>query len=116
MTNYLQQIHRVWTTILGGSNILAGFLDTRTVNILQGRCPKRAEADLLIIKEHQAHILPFLSDQPERDRLWERISSLECIIPSIYTFLEDTKYLEPCARVMKELLPLEDKESICQTY
>ncbi|KAL8770678.1 MAG: hypothetical protein Q9209_003746 [Squamulea sp. 1 TL-2023] len=116
MTNYLKTIHRVWNAILGGSDILPGFLDSQTVNILQGRCPKLAEVDFILIKEKRRGLLPYLSNEKERDKLWDRICSVECVIPSIHTFLEDTKYLEPCARVMKELLTLEPKASICQAY
>ena len=114
--SYLRHVHRVWTIILDGNSELTGFLDARTVGILQGRCPKRADADAQSIIEQQHDVLPYLSNQTEREQLWERIRSVDCIIPSIHTFLEDTKYLEPCARVMKELLPLEAKTSIYQTY
>lgn len=106
----------MWSTILGSIEILPGYIDSNTVNILQGRCPKLAEADLAVIKERRRDLLPYLSDQAERDKLWIRICSVDCVIPSIYTFLEDTKYLEPCARVMKELIKPEAKQSVHQTY
>ncbi|KAL8673857.1 MAG: hypothetical protein Q9168_001722 [Polycauliona sp. 1 TL-2023] len=98
------------------SALQLGFLDAKTVEILEGRCPKAAEVDFSSIKDRQWELLPYLSDRAERDQLWNRINTVEYTIPSIYTFLEDTKYLEPCAKVMKELLPLEAKASIRQTY
>ena len=38
------------------------------------------------------------------------------MIPFIYTFLEDTKYLELPARILKELLPGKYKGSISQYF
>ena len=34
-----------------------------------------------------------------------RVYEVDCIIPSLYTFLEDTKWLEPPAKILRRLLP-----------
>ena len=39
-----------------------------------------------------------------RETIASKILSLDCMIPSLYIFCKDTKYLEPCASVMKRLL------------
>ncbi len=49
-------------------------------------------------------------------RIFDRICSIEYIILFIYTFLEDTKYLEPPIRILKELLPGKYKGFISQYF
>jgi hypothetical protein len=38
--------------------------------------------------------------------------SMSCLIPSLFTFFENLKYLEPCAKVLRGLLPPKQKRSI----
>lgn len=38
------------------------------------------------------------------------------IIPSLHTFLEDTKYLDPCAKIFKQLLPRNSTRSVYQEF
>lgn len=47
-----------------------------------------------------------------REQLRRNISLVKTPIPSLYTFFEDIKYLEPCAKVMKTLLPFKTRQSI----
>lgn len=59
-------------------------------------------------------ILPAVKDDQRRSETFDRICSIEHIIPSIYTCIEDTKWLEPSVRILKELLPKNGKGSISQ--
>jgi hypothetical protein len=42
----------------------------------------------------------------------EYIYSIKYVIITIYTFLEDTKYLEPCIRILKKVLLGKSKDSL----
>ena len=54
---------------------------------------------------------------PERMKgLQTRIFSIEYRIPSLHLFLEDTKIMEPCSRILKELLPANFKGSIREAF
>lgn len=44
------------------------------------------------------------------------LAKLDSVIPSIHTFLEDTKILAPCAKIMKKLLPSVCRTSIFQEF
>jgi len=57
-------------------------------------------------------VLPAVTADDQRLRIFDRVYSIEHVIPSIYTFLEDTKYLEPPVRILKELLPGKCKGSM----
>ena len=61
-------------------------------------------------------VLPAVTADDQRSRIFDRVCSIEHVIPSIHTFLEDTKYLEPPARILKELLPGKCKGSMSQHF
>lgn len=52
----------------------------------------------------------------ERSEIVARLRRIDRPIPSIFTFLEDAKYLEPCAKIMKALLPSGFKDSLKVAY
>ena len=92
---------------------LQRILDTKTVSVLQGRCPKcREDGDL--IRAQWKDVFSGLSGG--KGHIWSRIAQIDYIIPSIHTFLEDTKLLEPPARIMKSLLPRPCKTTILQEF
>ncbi len=60
-------------------------------------------------------LLAVISDN-QRLQIFDRTCSIKYAILSIYTFLADTKYLEPAIRILKELLPGKYKGSISQYF
>ncbi|KAL5344424.1 hypothetical protein ACLOAV_010684 [Pseudogymnoascus australis] len=42
--------------------------------------------------------------QPEREVIWGDLRSVDCLIPSLFTFFEDLKYLIACAGCLKRLV------------
>ena len=50
-------------------------------------------------------ILPTFKANDQHTLILERIRFIKYIIPSLYMFLEDTKYLEPYAKILKAILP-----------
>jgi len=59
----------------------------------------------LITMMHDKRIFPTVSSGDTRAMILTRLMAIDGRIPSLYTFFEDTKYLEPCAKIMKCLLP-----------
>ena len=47
-------------------------------------------------------------------RIQKRVCNVKCIIPSLHCFLEDTKLLEPCSKVLRRLLPPKFRGTIRQ--
>ena len=64
----------------------------------------------------KGNIVPAIKSWEQRSAILERIYSVEYIIPSIHTFLEDTKYLELGAKTLKGILPVSCEYSIAQTF
>ena len=50
-------------------------------------------------------LFPNVQDRVVRTSILDRILRVPGRIPSLFSFFEDTKYLEPCATIMKTLLP-----------
>ena len=50
-------------------------------------------------------LFPMVADLTLRSRLLQRVLEIPYMIPSLYTFFEDTKWLEPCAKILRSLLP-----------
>ena len=111
MTRYLRLVHACWSEICGSS---ADSLDRETVSLLEGMAPSFSSHDEMVLKEYWSDGALFRSigQVCERDRIWGAIMSLRCRIPSLRTFLEDTKYLEPCSKALRSLLPAKFKGSI----
>ena len=60
-------------------------------------------------------IFPLITAQPVRYRILESLQRMNCMIPSLFTFFEDTKWLEPCAQIMRKLLPSGCRKPIKET-
>ena len=65
--------------------------------------------------DKQSDIFPTISVARVRSIL-ARVQTIDYTIPSIHTFLEDTKMLEPCAKIMKKSLPSACRTSILQEF
>lgn len=118
MTHYLCQVRKTWTQILGDEEADQLQLDANTVAILQGWCP-------LLSLEDRAHVqsrfltedvLPAVKADDEQSQVFNCACSIEHVIPSIHTFLEDMKYLEPSTRILKKLLLGKCKDSMSQHF
>lgn len=115
MAAYLRQVKEVWDHIIGADEDARLHLDSHTVSYLQGLCP-RANEDRVLIESRREDIFPMIQQRSQRKQLWERLYSVRVSIPSIHTFLEDTKYLEPCSKVMRLLLPTKLETTIRRSF
>ena len=61
-------------------------------------------------------LFPAIRGDNIRTQIFERLCTIKHVIISIHTFLEDTKYLEPCSRILKKLLPSKCKGSLSEHY
>ena len=106
LTNYLHLIQKVWSGIAGDDLTMMRLIDGVTVKLLESRAPGNSDEDAQLVQEqmHQRSIFGAILDLPLRSRLLTNLLALDKLIPSLHTFCEDTKYLEPCANAMKRLL------------
>ena len=81
-------------------------IDETSVKLLETRAPKasREDANFIIDCMKTGKLFRFIADVSLREKIIQNIHNIERIIPTLHTFCEDTKYLEPCAIVVKKLL------------
>lgn len=106
LANYLRCVRNVWLDISGGDLTIMQMIDEATVKCLELRAPKasKEDADFIVNSMNTGKLFSFISDISLKEKILQNILRIERIIPTLYTFCEDTKYLEPCAIGVKKLL------------
>ncbi|KAJ5976578.1 hypothetical protein N7481_010285 [Penicillium waksmanii] len=102
---YFDHILDFWSSLVGSDRRLMKKIDQDTVHTLQLLAPGKSHAD-----EREACGLvlsglvfaEFSAD--ERNAICAKMKDFDGLIPSLYTFFEDFKYLESCAQCLKRLL------------
>lgn len=119
MTRYLRRVKEMWTSIIGENDGKRLLIDPNTVYLLQGRCPGLSSEDRAFVTWEYSQATYSLRSKP---RTTDQRSStayvrlMKHVIVSIRTLLEDTKYLEPCTRVLKTLLLSKSKGSLSHHF
>ncbi|KAL9078312.1 MAG: hypothetical protein Q9157_002775 [Trypethelium eluteriae] len=108
LTN-LHHIGDTWSLILQDTGLSAAVVDDATVENLELRVPAVSQADLDDIRGsfQSQQVFPQVTDDTKRHILLNNVESIFCLIPSLKTFFENLKYLEPCCQILKRLLPME---------
>ncbi|QKX63179.1 uncharacterized protein TRUGW13939_10348 [Talaromyces rugulosus] len=103
---YLNHIKHFWSTIVDHDPLSMNKIDEDTVQQLQLKAPRLSRIDRENIHTliRGGKIFISFSDM-EREMIWSRMEHFDGLIPSLYTFFEDFKYLEDCASCVKRLLP-----------
>lgn len=107
----LDDIHKAWQTLTCSR---PDILDPTTLRLLEGRCPRLSVAD----RKHIEYIFQDgsafqdVSNPVMRSQLREAALKYPRIIPSLRTFLENTKYLRAMTDVIKRVLPPKFKGTI----
>ena len=96
-----------------GDDFPAEAVDTITVQRLETLCPKTSvqDAELMTALMDDNSVFPLVHNDADRAMIHSNL--LEChMIPSLYTFIENLKYLEPCVNILRSLLPPKHKRSV----
>jgi len=118
LLNYLRRTYTVWSTIAAGDPNIMQIIDLRTVEALELRAPKASTEDAAAIDSgmESRELFSSISDPATRENIRRRIMEVDHLIPSLRTFCEDTKSLEPCANAMKLLVTLERRETVDRAF
>ncbi|PYH40586.1 uncharacterized protein BP01DRAFT_361090 [Aspergillus saccharolyticus JOP 1030-1] len=115
------QVYNVWARLMKGFELKLTISD---VEYLQGRSPRWSSVDRNSIEEAfvSGRLFPDICNERDRVTLKERVLATDTIIPSMRTFLENTKFLEPAAVILRGLLPrrfrgtIQQQLLLCYTY
>lgn len=98
-----------------GDDLPAEAVDADTVRKLETLCPKTSgqDAELVTRMMDDHSLFPYIRN--DADRRVIRSNLLECrMIHSLYTLIENLKFLEPCAQILRKLFPPKHKPSVYQ--
>ena len=88
-------------------------VDFRTVQLLQSRCPATNRHDAKFVEEQmrENNLFPKITFSTTRAQILQELLKILMLIPSLATFFEDSKWLEPVAKIIRKLLPPKCKKS-----
>ena len=115
MTTYLKRVKNIWNVICDKNDEFRLHLNFSTIQILQKRCPIFSKNYEYIVQRKET-FFPRFENVNQRARLMLRIRSICYVIPFLHIFLENTKYLEFDAKIMKILLSLDCKTLIHEKF
>src|ERR1700740_3166313 len=106
-TNYVENVDRIWTYILGDKNELGCLVDPLSVRRLEMRTPKLSTDDANEVRNwmDDGILLPQITDPATRASILTRLENLSEPVLTLRTFIEDTKLVELGARPLRLLLP-----------
>ncbi|KAF2259650.1 hypothetical protein CC78DRAFT_410437, partial [Lojkania enalia] len=117
LNTYLQHIEAIWSCMVPSNS--RRYVDTVTVQHLESCAPGVSENDerrvTFLMESNQ--IFATLPDEPGiKNEILQSIKSVRCLIPSLRTFFENQKYLEPCCIILRTLLGESEKRSIWKGF
>jgi hypothetical protein len=104
MITYLEHVEEFWSSLVGADTATMKKIDQDTVDNLQLLAPGKSRADKSIACGLVLSGRAFSDfSEAERRSIWSRLEVFDGLVPSLYTFFEDFKYLENCAQCVKRL-------------
>lgn len=117
MLRYLAHVHKTWRQICGNVPTKP---DVETVSRLELLCPRHASEDAALVSRFMSNRLIFgdVDHAGRRTYLLNRLMDVSTLIPTLRTFFENLKYLEPCCVIMKSLVSVHGQGSrtICRAF
>lgn len=118
LLRYLCHVSEVWKKVVGESDVPPEAIDRDTVERLESRAPSASHRDREIIEEwiRSGVLFRSVSEQTQRDKLLTAVVAIPGLIPSLRSFFENLKYIEPCCNILKKLLPAKEGRSIYKSF
>ncbi|KFZ04568.1 hypothetical protein V502_10052 [Pseudogymnoascus sp. VKM F-4520 (FW-2644)] len=117
LIHYLQHIKEFWHRLLRGNYTALRKVDEATVKALELKSPRYSRRDARVLQGllMRGQIFAEFS-QPEREVIWGDLRSVDGLIPSLFTFFEDLKYLIACAGCLKRLVRLSRQDTVYTAF
>lgn len=111
--HYLKHIKDVWHQLLHKDKAALHRINQATVKALELWASRysRRDAQLLYRQLLSGQIFGAFSRQ-EHEEIWDELHFIDSLIPFLFTFFEDLKYLSICADCMKWLVKLLQRDTI----
>ncbi|KFY04073.1 hypothetical protein O988_01015 [Pseudogymnoascus sp. VKM F-3808] len=115
--HYLKHIKEFWHRLLHGDNNALRKVDQATVKALELKSPRYSRRDARVIQGllMSGQIFAEFS-RSEREVIWGDLRSVDGLIPSLFTFFEDLRYLTACAGCLKRLVNLSRQDTVYTAF
>ncbi|TVY13719.1 hypothetical protein LARI1_G009020, partial [Lachnellula arida] len=111
--HYLEHIKVVWHRLLRGDKTALQKVDQATVRALELKAPRYSKQDSQVLQGQLLSGQIFSAfGQQEREAIWNELRCIDYLIPSLFTFFEDLKYLNACADCLKRLVKLSRHDTV----
>jgi hypothetical protein len=108
MVSYLNHISEFWTNILqcGNASVSPSCVDVATVELLEFRAPRHSASDKDLVTElmRKDELFPTIADEEIRMTIRNNIQTLRGMVPSLRSFFEMLKYIEPICAALRHLI------------
>lgn len=106
-----------WTSVIGSEKASLERIDYPSVKMLELRIPATSESDRDFLQPlfQSGKILRHFSPS-ERNEIWERLLRYRALIPSLYSFFENFKYLMVLADCLKKLVAPEYRQTVAEAF
>ncbi|CRG92893.1 Pc21g00220 [Talaromyces islandicus] len=103
----LEHIRHTWVNRVLGDEPLLSLVDQRSVQALESLVPAVSESDRTSVCHHMDNmtLFPALTDPEVRQRVRDRLQTIEYPIPTLHTFFQDLRYLRVAKNAMALLYP-----------
>ncbi|KAI9147309.1 Cytochrome P450 monooxygenase FSL4 [Paramyrothecium foliicola] len=113
-----KHLHAWWYALCGGDLLMMRQIDRATVEAVEGMAPGANKDDhnklqqLLLTGKILGGI-----PEPKKQELWERMcnASRTCLIPSLFTFFEDRKFLACAAETLRHIFDVKPGNTLTCT-
>ncbi|KAJ5346798.1 uncharacterized protein N7506_000051, partial [Penicillium brevicompactum] len=103
--NYLAYIYDTYLYFVDGDQNSLKRIGSDTVNLIHLKAPGSSEKDSIDVRGMVLGGKAFGEfTELERIAIWDRLSRFKGLIPSLYSFFEDFKYLEACSHCVRQMI------------
>ncbi|CCD42643.1 hypothetical protein BofuT4_P074450.1 [Botrytis cinerea T4] len=111
--HYLEHIRQFWHRIFHGDKNALSRVNNFDVKSLELKAPGYSTHDAQILKGELLSGQIFSNfNQQEREAIWGELQSIDFLVPSLFTFFEDLKYLSACADSLKRLVKISRRDTV----
>ncbi|OBT55954.1 hypothetical protein VE04_03627 [Pseudogymnoascus sp. 24MN13] len=110
---YLTHIKETWSSLVEDDKTAMGKIDHKTVKALELCAPWASTLDAEYLRSEVLEGRLFSAFSfPERIGIWNRLRMVDGLIPSLFTFFKDVRYLELCNNCVKRLVSVSPKQDV----
>ena len=116
MLHYLDHIRRFWTDLVRHDKHEMQKVDYITVKALELKAPGTSTSDsMTLYRQLRKGEIFSAFNLDRRMEIWAKLQAWEGLIPTLWTFFEDFKYIQACAHWVKRLVKMPPRGTLYTT-